>query len=97
MEPIESPWKKLFVHADANTFLHMTGLSRPDGKVFFAAINFPESWADGSWTSVFCIMLLGEKVRPRKYFFLVFGKESERFKLKTGRIVVPTFVYLDCL
>ncbi len=38
-----------------------------------------------------------KKWGPRKYFFLVFGKESERFKLKTGRIVVPTFVYLDCL
>ena len=51
VEPIESPWKKLFVHTDANTFLHMTGLSRPDVKVFFAAINFPGSWADGSLTS----------------------------------------------
>jgi hypothetical protein len=74
MEPIESPWKKLFVHADANTFLHMTGLSRPDGKVFFAAINFPESWADGSWTSVFCIMLLGEKVRSQEVLFPGFWK-----------------------
>ncbi len=25
----------------------------PDGKVFFAAINFPGSWADGSLTAQF--------------------------------------------
>jgi hypothetical protein len=38
---------------DCDTMVNNVFAYRPDGKVFFAAINFPGSWADGSSTTHF--------------------------------------------
>jgi hypothetical protein len=36
---------------NCNTMVNNVFAYGPDGKVFFAAINFPGSWADGSLTA----------------------------------------------
>ena len=38
---------------DCNTMVNNAFAYGPDGKVFFAAINFPSSWSDGSLTARF--------------------------------------------
>jgi hypothetical protein len=38
---------------DCDTMLNNVFAYGPDGKVFFAAVNFPGSWADGSLTARF--------------------------------------------
>jgi hypothetical protein len=38
---------------DCDTMVNNVFAYGPDGKVFFAAINFPGSWADGSLTARF--------------------------------------------
>ena len=38
---------------DCDTMVNNVFAYGPDGKVFFAAINFPDSWADGSLTACF--------------------------------------------
>ncbi len=38
---------------DSDTMVNNVFTYGPDGKVFFAAINFPGSWVDGSLTSRF--------------------------------------------
>jgi hypothetical protein len=38
---------------DCNTMVNNVFAYGPDGKVFFSAINFPGSWADGSLTAHF--------------------------------------------
>ncbi len=38
---------------DCNTMVNNVFAFGPDGKVFFAAVNFPGSWADGSLTARF--------------------------------------------
>jgi hypothetical protein len=38
----------LYCGYDCNTMFNIVFLYGPDGKVFFAAVNFPGSWADGS-------------------------------------------------
>ncbi len=38
---------------DCNTMVNNVFAYGPDGKVFFAAVNFPGSWADGSLTTHF--------------------------------------------
>ncbi len=38
---------------DCNTMVNNVFAFGPDGKVFFAAVNFPGSWADGSLTAQF--------------------------------------------
>ena len=37
----------------------------PDGKVFFAAINFPGSWTDGALTARFWLILKHALVRTK--------------------------------
>jgi hypothetical protein len=39
---------------DCDTMVNNVFAYGPDGKVFFAAINFPGSWTDGSLTAQFC-------------------------------------------
>jgi hypothetical protein len=41
------------VFYDCDTMVNSVFAYGPDGKVFFAAINFPGSWADGSLTAQF--------------------------------------------
>ena len=38
---------------DCDTMVNNVFAYGPDGKVFFAAVNFPGSWADGSLTARF--------------------------------------------
>ena len=38
---------------DCDTMVNNVFAYGPDGKVFFAAVNFPGSWADGSLTAQF--------------------------------------------
>ncbi len=38
---------------DCDTMVNNVFAYGPDGKVFFAAINFPGSWADGNLTAPF--------------------------------------------
>jgi hypothetical protein len=40
---------------DCDTMVNNVFAYGPDGKVFFAAINFPGSWENGSLTAPFCI------------------------------------------
>ena len=42
---------------DCDTMVNNVFAYGPDGKVFFAAINFPGSWADGALTSCFLLAL----------------------------------------
>jgi hypothetical protein len=38
---------------DCNTMVNNVFAYGPNGKVFFAAVNFPVSWADGNSTAQF--------------------------------------------
>ncbi len=44
--------KAIYCGYDCDTMVNNVFAYGPDGKVFFAAINFPSSWADGSFLQV---------------------------------------------
>jgi hypothetical protein len=44
---------------DCNTMVNNVFVFGPDGKVFFAAVNFPGSWANGSLTARFFHQMIG--------------------------------------
>ena len=71
---------------DADTMVNNVFAYGPDGKVFFAAINFPGSWADGSLTARFLVHI---KSRISGYKICVdqgFPRSGEAYGIFVGPV-----------
>jgi hypothetical protein len=68
--PAECTDERFVQHAfccgyDCDTMVNNVFAYGPDGKVFFAAVNFPGSWADGALTARFLHIIKKKKLSTR--------------------------------
>jgi hypothetical protein len=70
---------------DCDTMVNNVFAFGPDGKFFFAAVNFPGSWTDGSLTALF----LHQMKRRIGHFKICVDQGFPRGKDAYGRFVGP--------
>ncbi len=78
---------------DCNTMVNNALAYGPDGKVFFAAINFPGSWADGSLMAQF----LHKMKRKIGNYKICVGQGFPRSGAAHGTFVGPITKRVRCL